>query len=293
MSTETPTLPDILRACLATREAIAAPGVFDALSALLAEQAGFSAMFLSGSALSYSSLGRPDIGLVTANELVDATARIADRVDTPILVDADGGFGGIAHVAQLVRRLDRAGAAAVQIEDQAEVKPADALTSRPLVPTEVMVGKIKAAQDSRLRDDFLISARTDAAVNVGFDEAMRRAEKYVATGCDLLFIEGITSAEQMVEVGRNFGADVPLVHNMFKGSASPAGDIGLLTDNRFAVGLFSGAIIATMIKAAQAMLAALYETGGLPGVATLMHDNATMIETIGARDFLAQFAGKR
>lgn len=277
---------------LAGATPIAAPGVFDALSALLAEQAGFDAMFLSGSALSYSSLGRPDIGLVTASELVDATARICDRVSGFLLVDADGGLGGVTHVSRLVRQLDRAGAAAIQIEDQAEVKPAHALTSRPLITAEAMAGKIKTAQDARLRDHVLISARTDAAVSASFDEALRRADLYVAAGCDLLFIEGLTTIEQFDIVGRRFAGTVPLVHNMFKGSASPASGLETLAEHGFSVGLYSGAIIATMIRAAQTMLQQLHKTDALPPVAEQMLDNATMVETIGAASFLAGFADK-
>ena len=277
---------------LAVGPPLACPGVFDALSALLAEQAGFHAMFLSGSALSYSSIGRPDIGLVTASELVDAAWRISDRVSTPIVVDADGGLGGVAHVARLVRALDRAGAAAIQIEDQAETKPPAALTSRPLISAEAMVGKIKTAQDARLRSECLISARTDAAVTADFDEALRRAEMYVEAGCDLLFIEGITSDDQLAIVGERFGSDVPLVHNMFKGGPSPADGLAKLAENGFSIGLFSGAIIATMIMAAQEMLATLRQEGRLSAVLPLMLDNATMIETIGGPAFLQQFADK-
>lgn len=277
---------------LAKEGVIACPGVFDALSALLAEGAGFEAVFLSGSALSYSSLGRPDIGLVTASELVDAAARIADRVATPLLVDADGGLGGVAHVDRLVRQLERAGAAAVQIEDQAEVKPANKLTSRPLIPLEAMVGKIKTAQDARINDNFLISARTDAAVSVSFDEALRRAEAYVEAGCDLLFVEGIKKSTEMEEVGKRFGGKVALVQNIFKGGPSPVMKISELGSYGFSVGLFSGAIISTMIKAAQRMLGELKGTEDLEKVSNYMLDNADMVETIGAGGFLSRFTGK-
>lgn len=249
-------------------------------------------MFLSGSALSYSSLARPDVGLVSSSELIDATTRIADRVATPIVVDADGGLGGVAHVDRLVRSLDRAGAAAIQIEDQAEVKPADALTSRPLIPVEAMLGKIKTAQDARLRDDCLISARTDAAVSVGFDEALRRAEKYVEAGCDLLFVEGIKTPEQLAKVGDLFGERVPLVQNMFKGGPHPATGLAELAENGFSIGLFSGVVIATMITAAQAMLGELKASGSLASVENRMVDNTTMIEIIGADEFLSRLSGK-
>ena len=281
---------DTLKDIFASKATIACPGVFDALSALLAQQAGFKALFLSGSALSYSSLGRPDIGLITASELVDAAARIADRVSIPILVDADGGMGGVADVARLVRQLDRAGAAAVQIEDQAEVKPANALTSRPLIPVEAMLGKIKAAQDARLRDEFLISARTDAAVSVDFSEAMRRAEAYVQAGCDLLFIEGVRTERELTQIGERFGGQIPLVHNMFLGGPSPVDNIEALGQFGFSIGLFSGASISTMIRAATEMLTELNRTGGLSGVADKMHNNATMIDMIGAAPFLASFS---
>ena len=147
---------------LAKKSIIVAPGVFDALSARIGEQAGFEALFLSGSAMSYSQLGRPDIGLVTMPELVDAVARISDRVSIPVLADVDSAFGAAPHAARLMRQFEKAGAAAVQIEDQMVVKPGDALLSRPLVSVEEMTGKIKAMVDARDHADTLLSARSDA-----------------------------------------------------------------------------------------------------------------------------------
>jgi 2-methylisocitrate lyase-like PEP mutase family enzyme len=278
---------------LRSKPAVMAPGVFDPLSALLAEQAGFEALFLSGSALAYSSLGRPDVGLVTATELADVAARISDRVNIPLLVDADTGFGNAAHVARTVRLLDHAGAAAIQIEDQITVKSPDGLTQRPLVSKEEMVGKIKAAQDARTRDTLLISARSDAVVSVGFDEALRRGEAYLDAGCDLLFLEGLTTADELAEAGRLFGARAPLVHNQFLGGRSPLASHADAERYGLALILYSGAVVATMAKAASEMLVRFRRTGSLAEEAGTMFDNAALTDLIGMPGFLASAARYR
>ncbi|MEO0608452.1 MAG: isocitrate lyase/PEP mutase family protein [Pseudomonadota bacterium] len=157
--TETPALKSRLQ----QPRILTVPGIFDALSALLAEQAGFEAAFLSGSAVAYSQLGRPDVGLVTVNEMADVCARITDRVAMPILADVDSGFGNAAHAARAIRMLEQAGAAGVQVEDQVPVKRANDLKGRPLICPDAMVDKIKAMADARRSDSMLISARTDSS----------------------------------------------------------------------------------------------------------------------------------
>lgn len=278
------------RARLRTGPILVAPGVFDALSALLAERAGFEALFLSGSALAYTRLGSPDIGLITATELADATARIADRVALPIIVDADTGFGGVAHVARATRLLERAGAAAIQIEDQQVVKPANALASRPLVAVEEMVGRIKAAQDARSSDAFLISARTDAVVTTGFDDAMRRAEAYVRAGADLLFVEAMSELGQLDRLAAAFGRELPLIVNLFEGGRAPVSSTAELEARGFRVTLFSGAIVTTMAKAAEDMLGVLRAEGSTAGMRERMFDAAALNARIGTPDVLARFA---
>lgn len=270
---------------------VRAPGVWDALSAVIAEAAGFEALFLSGSALGYSRLGRPDIGLVTATELVDAAARIAERVATPLLVDADSGAGNAFHVARLVRGLERAGAAAIQIEDQAVVKPSATPQARPLVPVDDMVGKIKAALDARGSDDFLVSARCDAPATEGFDVTLARCAAYVEAGCDLLFVEGLSADAQLERLARDFGGRVPLLHNLFDGGPSPATGTDDLEARGFGLVLFPGVLIGAMARAGAEAAAALQAGGTIASVEPRPLGSKAMNELIGTAAFLA--AAKR
>ncbi len=227
-----------LRARLASRPIVVAPGVYDPLSAVIAEQAGAEALFVSGAALAMSQLGSPDVGLLTATELADCVARICDRVAVPVFVDGDQGYGNAAHVQRTVRALARAGAAAVQIEDQCVVKPAAALRTRPLVPTAEMVGKLHAALDARPSEAFLISARTDALSTSGFDDALDRAAAYVEAGVDLLFVEGLNDRAQIATLVAHFGGRVPLVHNLLESGGTPYPDAAAAGAAGFALALF-------------------------------------------------------
>jgi len=275
------------RARLADGPIVTAPGVWDALSALIAEAAGFEALFLSGSALGYTRLGRPDIGLVTATELVDATARIAERVATPLLVDADSGAGNAFHLARLVKMLERAGAAAIQVEDQAVVKPTAQPQSRPMVPTADMTGKIKAALDARGSDAFLVSARTDAPLTEGFDATLARCEAYVEAGCDLLFVEGLSEPAQLERLSRDFASRVPLVHNLFEGGRSPAASSADLAALGFRVALFPGIILGAMAKAGDEAARALAATPELAAMRERALGSKAVNDLVGTPDYIA------
>lgn len=202
-----------LRTRLAKPEILNTPGIYDALSALLAEKAGFEAVFLSGSSVAYSQLGRPDIGLVTMTEMADACTRITERVNIPVLVDVDSGFGNAAHATRTIRVMERAGAAGVQIEDQLPVKQANDLKARPLVEIATMVDKIKALTDERTSDDMLISARSDAPASEPIEKCVERVERYREAGADLVFSEGLTKAEDVSKIVQ--AADgTPVVYNL-------------------------------------------------------------------------------
>ncbi len=274
---------------LAERRILLTPGVYDALSALLVEQAGFEAAFVSGASLAYTQLGRPDIGLVTLDELTNAVARIADRVDIPLIVDADTGFGNAANVALVVRRLCRAGAMAIQLEDQTFPKRCGHLNGKSVVPADEMVGKIRAALDARLSPNVLIAARTDAIAVEGFDAAMARAAAYVEAGCDILFVEAPQSDEQFRRIGREFGARAPLVANMVEGGRSPLADAGALESIGFSIALFPGALVRATTFAAQQMLAALKRDGATRSMMNAMHDLKSLNDVIGAEDLLDRF----
>lgn len=208
-----------LKARLSRSEITVIPGIYDALSALIAEQAEMEAVFLSGSAVSYSQLGRPDVGLVTMSEMVDACARITDRIDIPVLVDVDSGFGNAAHAARTIRVLEQVGAAAVQIEDQLPVKRVSDLRGRPLVGPDVMVDKIKAMTDARHSETTLISARSDAPASESLDKTIERISLYREAGADILFAEGLTQESEVSEIVKAANG-VPVLFNLLRGDTA-------------------------------------------------------------------------
>src|SRR6185437_8645683 len=190
-----------LRARLARPPILLAPGVYDPLTALIAEQTGFEALYVSGAAIAYTRLGRPDIGLVSMNEMVETVALIRDRVRAHLVVDADTGYGNALNVERTVRLLERAGADAIQIEDQDSPKRCGHLDDKTLIPAAEMAGKIKAAVDARRSDDTLIIARTDAVAVEGFDQAAARAARYRDAGADMLFIEAPRERAELARIG--------------------------------------------------------------------------------------------
>ena len=269
---------------------LVAPGVYDPLSALIAEQAGAEALFVSGAAVAMTQLGRPDFGLLTATEMVDCVARIVDRVELPVLVDGDQGFGNAAHLQRFVRGLCRAGAAAVQIEDQVAVKPIADIRARPLVPKDEMVGRIKAAQDARTHDGFLISARTDALTTTDLNDALDRADAYADAGCDLLFFESIKSAADADVIVARFGGRVPLVVNLLESGGAPFANAGEAGRAGFALALFPVTGMGAAADGLRAAYAALVRDGNSVSVRERLIGMADMNEIIGTADFTARIA---
>ena len=225
---------------LSSADIVLAPGVYDALSALVAEQAGFEALYLSGASIAYTRLGRSDIGLTTFSEVADTLARITERVSLPVIVDADTGFGNALNTQRTVRGFERAGAAMVQIEDQTFPKRCGHLDGKAVVPEREMVGKLKAALDARVSSDTLILARTDAVAVEGLDAALDRAEAYLDCGVDALFIEALRSPEQMDAACRRFAHRVPLLANMVEGGKTPIQDADALQGHGFRIAIFPG-----------------------------------------------------
>ena len=187
-----------LRARLAQKPILIAPGVFDALTASIATDAGFEALYVSGAAVSYTRLGRPDIGLATMSEMADVVRNIRERVETALIVDADTGYGNALNVQRTMRLFERAGASAIQLEDQSLPKRCGHLAGKTLVSANEMVGKIKAAADARADTRTLIIARTDAIAVEGFDAAAERAALYADAGADVLFVEAPQDRAQLV-----------------------------------------------------------------------------------------------
>ena len=221
-------------------QVLLAPGVYDALSALMAEQAGFEALYLSGASIAYTRLGRSDVGLTTYSEVADTLARITERVATPVIVDADTGFGNALNVQRTVRGLERAGAAMVQLEDQTFPKRCGHLEGKAVVPTPEMCGKLRAALDARHSSDTLVLARTDALAVEGLEAALDRAEAYLACGVDALFIEALRTPAQMQAACARFALRVPLLANMVEGGQTPISSADELAQRGFRIVIFPG-----------------------------------------------------
>ncbi len=229
-----------LKQRLQSAPAVLAPGVYDALTALVAEQAGFEALYLSGASIAYTRLGRSDVGLTTATEVADTLARITERVRVPVIVDGDTGFGNALNTQRTVRAFERAGAAMIQLEDQTFPKRCGHLDGKGVVPTGEMRGKLRAALDARHSADTLILARTDAIAVEGFEAAMERAEAYLACGVDALFIEALRTPEQMRAACERFAARVPLLANMVEGGKTPVTPADELGRLGFRIVIFPG-----------------------------------------------------
>lgn len=233
-------VPTALKQRLQRDKVLLAPGIYDALTALVAQQAGFEALYLSGASIAYTRLGRSDIGLTTFSEVQDTLARITERVDTPVIVDADTGFGNALNVQRTVRGFERAGAAMIQLEDQDFPKRCGHLDGKSLISSAEMCGKLRAALDARHDAGTLILARTDAVAVEGLEAALDRAESYLACGVDALFIEALRTPEQMDVACKRFAGRVPLLANMVEGGKTPVQDADELGRRGFKIVIFPG-----------------------------------------------------
>jgi 2-methylisocitrate lyase-like PEP mutase family enzyme len=240
-------------------KALLAPGIYDALTALVAEQAGFEGLYLSGASIAYTRLGRSDIGLTTATEVADTLARITERVKLPVIVDADTGFGNALNTQRTVRSFERAGAAMIQLEDQTFPKRCGHLDGKGVVPAAEMCGKLKAALDARVHQDTLILARTDALAVEGFEAAMDRAEQYLACGVDTLFIEALRTPEQMKAACDRFAGRIPLLANMVEGGKTPVQSAAVLGELGFRIVIFPGGTARAVSHLLQRYYASLHQ----------------------------------
>ncbi len=274
-----------LRHILSRGQVVPMPGVYDAVSALIAERSGFAGVFLSGSALSYTMLGRPDIGLVTLTEAAATLERVRDRISIPILVDADSGFGNALNVARTIRVFERAGASAIQIEDQINHKRPGDLAARPLVSPSEMVGKIKAALDARHSDETLISARTDAPFSETFEQALARAHAYADAGADIIFVEGLSELVQLQRLTDEFRGKKPLLHNVLDGGKSPLQTTAELGALGYSIVLFPGAAVQSAVSAMERALQTLKTDGHTKALRANMHDGKSLNQLIGTPEF--------
>ena len=279
-----------LKARLRQKEILVAPGVYDGLTASLAEQAGFEALYLSGAAVAYTRLGRPDIGLSTASEMADTMTLIADRTALPVIIDADTGFGNALNAQRTMRLYERTGASALQLEDQTYPKRCGHLSDKSLITRQEMVGKVAAMADARAAEDTLIIARTDAVAVEGFNAAIDRAGAYLEAGADVLFIEAPQTEEQLTEITREFGSKVPLLVNMVEGGATPISGAQNLEDLGFSIVIFPGGVVRALAHTAQAYYGSLHKCGSNKPFADKMFDFNGLNEVLGTNDMLVKGA---
>ena len=277
---------ETLRTRLARKPIVVAPGVYDALTAHLAERAGFSTLYVSGAAIAYTRLGRPDIGLVAMSEVADTISMISDRVRADLVVDADTGYGNALNVGRTIRLFERAGARAIQLEDQAFPKRCGHLDNKSLIPPEEMVGKIKAALDARRSRETLVIARTDAVAVEGFDRAVARAVSYRDAGADILFIEAPKTRAELQRIPPAVG-NVPLMANMVEGGKTPPLNAAELEAIGFSLVIFPGAIVRVLARAADEFYATLAAKGTSESFQDRMYDFTALNDVIGTPEMIA------
>lgn len=262
-----------LRERLAGPELFIAPGAFDCVSARLVEAAGFGALYITGSGVSMSALGAPDVAALSFGEILDRVKRICDVVSIPVIADGDTGYGGPLNVIRTVREFERAGVSAIQIEDQDWPKKCGHEPGRKLVPVETMVARLRAALEARRDPDFAVIARTDARSTEGLAAALERGHAYRAAGADVVFIESPQSEAELAEVGNAFPG-VPLLANMVEGGKTPILPAERLQALGFRLAIYPNALTRLFAKAGLGMLASLKETGSTNAVADRMlgHD---------------------
>ena len=277
-----------LKTRLAQARPVLVPGVYDALTALIAEQAGFEALYLSGASIAYTRLGRSDIGLTTATEVAETLACITERVALPVIVDADTGFGNALNTQRTVRSFERAGAAMIQLEDQTFPKRCGHLDGKAVIPVAEACGKLKAALDARHDAGTLILARTDALAVEGLDAALDRAEAYLACGVDALFIEALRTPEQMDAACRRFAQRVPLLANMVEGGKTPVQDAGELGARGFRIVIFPGGTARAVAHTLRAYYQSLRTHGTTAPMKESMLDFDQLNTLIGTPQLLQQ-----
>jgi len=253
-----------LRRLLARPGALMAPGVADALNAKLVRRHGFEAVYMTGAGTTAVRLGMPDVGLLTMTEMVDNAARIADSSGLPVIADADNGYGGVLNVRRTIQAYERAGIAAVHLEDQVMPKRCGHLMGKQLVPVEEMVAKIRAALDARSDADFVLIARTDAVAVEGFEPALERALRYKEAGADVLFVEA-PSAEELPKIAPRLEA--PLLYNMATSGKTPFLKREEIERLGFKIIIYPNWLMLAAIRAASEVLATLKETGTIASIA--------------------------
>ncbi len=250
-----------LRRLVEARRGVIVPGAFNALSARLVAEAGFEAIYLSGAGVTNMHLGLPDLGFVGLHEIAEHTARIRDAVELPLIVDADTGFGNALNVYHTVRTLERAGADAIQLEDQVAPKRCGHFDGKAVIATAEMLGRIHAAVDARHDPDLLIVARTDACAVQGLEAAVERAQRFAEAGADVLFVEAVTTVEDIRRLPQLLPR--PQVMNIVIGGKTPVQEAAQLAALGYGIVLYANAALQGALHGMAAALARLRQDGSL------------------------------
>jgi 2-methylisocitrate lyase-like PEP mutase family enzyme len=268
--------------CLRDGEFVLAPGIFDLISARMADSMGFNAIYMTGYGIAASYLGQPDAGYATYTDMVGRASQVASRTTTPLIADADTGFGGALNVQHTIRGYEKAGVQAIQIEDQEFPKKCGHTLGRKVVPLEDMVTKINVAAEARESDDFLIIARTDSRTSLGLDEALRRGEAFSKAGADIIFIESPETLDEMKTVCANF--DKPCFANMVEGGRTPLLSAEELEDIGFKIAIFPGTGFLATAQVLHNVYGALKKDGISTQVADQLYPFEDMNKLMGFED---------
>jgi 2-methylisocitrate lyase-like PEP mutase family enzyme len=275
-----------LAARLRDKRLLSAPGVFEMVSAKIADRMGFEALYMTGYGTVASYLGMPDAGLATYSDMVNRVQQFASITTTPMICDGDTGYGGLLNVMHTVRGYEAAGACVIQLEDQEFPKKCGHMLGRRVVDAQAMADKIRVAVESRSDPNFLIIARTDARTTHGLDEALRRAEIYARAGADLLFVESPESIEEMERIGKAF--DLPLVANMVEGGRTPVLSREDLQAIGYRLAIFPAAAFLAAGAAFESVYKGIQATGSTVGTSTPLYDFGKFSQMMGF-DWVAQF----
>ena len=278
---------ETLQSRLARRPIVVAPGVYDPFTALVATQAGFTSLYVSGAAIAYTRLGQPDIGLVDMTEVAATVAHIRDRITAHLIVDADTGYGNALNVLRTVQEFERVGANAIQIEDQDFPKRCGHLDGKSLIPAAEMCGKIRAALDARRSRATLVIARTDAIAVEGFDRAVDRAVQYREAGADMLFVEAPKTRAELSRMVAALGNTAPLMANMVEGGKTPLLSAAELETIGFALVIFPGGIVRALGRMASEYYGSLAAHGTTEPFRTRMLDFDALNAVIGTPEMIA------
>jgi 2,3-dimethylmalate lyase len=274
-----------LRQLLRERGIIVAPGAYDCYTAKLIEHERFPAVYMTGAGTALTRLGKPDLGFATLSEMVSNAAVMASTVSIPLIADADTGYGGALNVYRTVQEYEKAGVAALHIEDQIFPKRCGHLDGKQVIPIEEMVIKLRAAVEARTDEDLVLIARTDALAVTGLDDTLRRCHAYVEAGADVLFVEAVQTYEEITRVVRE--VQVPLLYNFVEHGKSPLLPVSELQRLGFKLVIFPGSIMLAVLPLVRQILGEIKHHGTTEGLIERMANVVELFETMGLSDMLA------